>query len=274
MSYKFLPSFGYRMPTHFGPALGPRQKPGGGAHELDKGRRSSSIWVSHAANRDQIAALLPEGFEPGEAADLTVELKNMTNIGWLAGRGYSVISVSTGVRRLQGGKPMDGRFKLVLWENMADPIITGRDELGYPKVFADISDLDLKGDRAHATASWDKFTFLDIRVRQLSTETKCQMPSGPSYHQNYLPRIGATGEHALVQTILTSPGQGALQTVESLGGQGRVTFHRATWDQLPTLAHIVNGLADLKLGSCTGAGYVRTKGATDLRGQVIIAEEA
>lgn len=271
MSYSFLPQHSYRMPTHFGPCLGPRQKLGGGPHPLDEGHRASSLWVSLEADHDQIAALLPEGFEPGASPDLTVDFKNMTNIGWLAGRGYSVVTVSTGVRVLRDSGPEDARFKLVLWENLADPIITGREDLGYPKVFGDISDIALEGDSARAAASWDGFTFLEIEVDTLSTDVKQSMPAGPSYHLNYMPRIGSVGEHALVQTIRTTPGQGALKTIEARGGQGLLTFHRATWEQLPTLVHIVNGLADLKLGECLGAGYVRTAGATDLRGQVIIA---
>lgn len=271
MSYRFDGLSGYRMPTHFGPSLGPRQGPAGRTHDPDKGQRATLIWVSHAARHEQIAAILPEGFEPAETPDLTVEIKNIRNIAWLAGRGYSVATVSTGVRWLGGGAAQEGRFKLVLWENMADPIITGREELGYPKVFGDITDIAESPGEATGTVSWSGFGFLDVAVGSLAGSSDGP-PGGPSYHLHYMPRIGQPGVHGLSQTILTPPGQGALNVVERQAGHGQARFRAGTWEQLPTLKTIVDGLAGLDLGACRGAGLMRTQGSSDLRRQIIVAE--
>ncbi len=259
------------MPTHFGPSLGPRQGPHGRKHGSDEGQRAILIWVTHAARSDEVAAILPDGFEPAEAPDLTVEFKNMRNISWLAGRGYSVVTVSTGVRWLGDGEAKDGRFKLVLWENMADPIITGREELGYPKIFGEISDIAESTGAARSEASWGGFTFLEVAVEALA-ESSEGPPGGPSYHLHYMPRVGRPGEHGLVQTILTVSGQGATSVLERRAGQGRACFRPGAWEQLPTLKTIVDGLARLELGACRGAGLVRTAGSTDLSHQVIVAE--
>ena len=186
----------------------------------------------------------------------------MRNIAWLAGRGYSVATVSTGVRWLGDGAATDGRLKLVLWENMADPIITGREELGYPKVFADIPDIAEAAGAAHAEASWGGFTFLDVAVESLA-ESSAGPPGGPSYHLHYMPRVGRMGAPGLAQTVLTAPGQGALTVTERYAGHGRARFRPATWEQLPTLHNIVGGLAELDLGACLGAGLMRTAGSTD-----------
>lgn len=271
MSYRFDRLSGYRMPTHFGPSLGPRQGPAGRTHDPDEGQRATLIWVSHATRAEQIAAILPDGFEPAGAPDLTLEVKNIRNIAWLGGRGYSVATVSTGVRWLGGGAAQDGRFKLVLWENMADPIITGREELGYPKVFGDIPDISESQGEARGAVSWFGHTFLDVAVDRLA-ESSGGPPGGPSYHTHYMPRIGQPGVHGLSQTILTPPGQGALRVVERQAGQGRARFSVGTWEQLPTLKTIVDGLAGLDLGPCLGAGLVRTEGSSDLRRQIIVAE--
>lgn len=272
MSYSFAPDRGYRMPTHFGPIPGPRQAPAGGPHPVDEGVRATIAWASFAADSDQVAAVLPAGFEPSAEPDVTVEIKNMTNIGWLAGRGYSVATVTTGIRWTGAGEPVDGRFKLVLWENAADPIITGREELGYPKLYAEIPELRFEGDTVTASASWDGFTFLELAVTGLVPDAAALAPAGPSYHLKFIPRAGTMGEHDLNQVILTPPGQGPLRVAERLGGDGTAAFTTGTWQQLPTLVSVVDGLAALTLGPCIGAGLLRTEGGTDLAHQVIVTE--
>ncbi len=271
MSYTFRSDRTYRMPTHFGPLPGPRQAPSGGSHALDETQKTTLIWASFEADREHITTLLPGGFEPLDTADLTVEIKNMANIGWLAGRGYSVATITTGVRRLASddGYPAEGRFKLVLWENHADPIITGREELGYPKVFGDITDIVISADHAHASVSWGGYTFLELDVRDI-TSVSTPQPGGDSFHLKYIPRTGGYG-HDLAQTVLTPSGQGPLVVDERLGGVGSLTIAPATWEQLPTLVTIVNALADVTVGACLGAGLTRTTGTTDLRDQIVIS---
>lgn len=270
MSYVFRADRGYRMPTHFGPLPGPRYAPSGGFRAVDEGQRQTIIWADFAADADQIAALLPEGFEPAPSADLHVELKNMTGIGWLGGRGYSVGTITTGVRRVaDDGHPTEGRFKLILWENHADPIITGREELGYPKVFGDITEVQDDGASASASISWDGYTFLTLELHDLAAGSGAA-PAGPSFHTKYIPRTGVAGGHDLVQTILTPPGQGPLEVLERRVGTGTLTLTRGTFEQLPTLGTVVDALADLRLGKCLGAGLLRTAGTTDLRDQIVL----
>jgi len=182
------------------------------------------------------------------------------------------VFITTGVRWLGGDEPVDGRFKLVLWENAADPIITGREELGYPKVFADIPDLEILDGTVTASASWGGFTFLRLTVTGLAPDASAVAPGGPSYHVKYIPRAGAVGEADLSQVVVTTPGQGPLAVVDRLGGDGSASFSPATWEQLPTLVNIVNGLASLRLGTCRGAGLLRTAGTTDLRDQHIVSD--
>lgn len=257
------------MPTHFGPSLGPRHALDGSRRGIDGDVLTTGVWASFQAEPEQIASLLPEGFEPAPTPDLTVEIKNMTNIGWLAGRGYSVVTVTAGVRFSQ--RPTeDARFKLVLWENAADPIITGREELGYPKLFSDISDVAIKDDRATASASWDGFIFLDLNVTELAT-SDITKPGGPSYHFKYIPRTGASGRD-VAQIVLTPPGQGPVQITERRSGVAELRIFPGTWQQLPTLVSVVAALAGLELGPCVAAGIERSTGGSDLSNQVVAAE--
>lgn len=270
MSSTFRSDRAYRMPTHFGPLPGPRQAPSGGYRPLDTTQKTTLIWAAFEADAEQVQTLLPDGFRPTEKPDLSVEIKTMTNIGWLAGRGYNVATITTGVRRdpTHDDHPTEGRFKLVLWENLADPIITGREELGYPKVFGDIENVVVDDDRARSAVSWGGFEFLELEVSGLGS-VEASAPGGDSFHLKYVPRTGRGQE--VTETILTPAGQGPLSIDERLGGVGRLTITRGTWEQLPTLVTIVDGLADLRLGACLGAGLTRTTGTTDLRDQVVIA---
>ncbi|MEE2752542.1 MAG: hypothetical protein VX910_01060, partial [Candidatus Latescibacterota bacterium] len=66
MSYKFEPGKQYRMPTDFGPDLGPRQGPDEKVFECLDNPKSTSISVSSTTNEVELSALLPEGFELAE----------------------------------------------------------------------------------------------------------------------------------------------------------------------------------------------------------------
>ena len=43
---------------------------------------------------------------------------------------------------------------MVLWENLTDPIITGREELGYPKIYGELPEPRHLNDTISCSASW------------------------------------------------------------------------------------------------------------------------
>lgn len=262
-----------RMPVHFGATPGPRQTITGGSHDLADSPHATSIWVQHTVDRGQIASLLPPGFVPGPVADLMIEVRNLTNITWLAGRGYSIVTLSTSVAWIGGAQPVAGRFQLVLWENMADPIISGREELGFSKLYAEIPDLDVLPARAAGRALWDGFQFLDVAVDELRdvAPNAYAPPSGPGFHWKYMPRTQEWGEHDVSCIVVTPPTAGTRRLLETRLGQGRANFRRASWEQLPTLVHVVNPLADLELGTCLAAGFSRSVGGKDFSDQQFVA---
>jgi Acetoacetate decarboxylase (ADC) len=274
MSYALDPEVGYRMPTHFGPLPGPRWDPEGGWRAICEDQRTISLWATFEADGEAVGALLPLGFEPTARPDLTVELKNMSDIDWLGGRGYSVATVTTSVHRTDpiDEYPTSGQFKLILWENHADPIITGRDELGYPKVFAEIDTIELRGNAASSSASWDGFTFLELSVDELMAGTAAP-PGGHSFHTRYVPRVGAARGHDLIQSIVTLPGQGPIEVVKQLAGVGTLKFNRGSFQQLPTLVNVVSALASIRIGACRSAGLISSRGSGDYRNQVVLSEQ-
>jgi hypothetical protein len=137
MSYRFEAGRIYRMPTHFGPAPGPRQLPDDVAPDPKRKPRRLSVAASFLTDAARLERHLPEGFALAGEPVVTVEFHYLTGIDWLAGRGYTMIDVSWPATFTGQNDKASGRFLAVIWENLADPIITGRGEIGHPKLYAE-----------------------------------------------------------------------------------------------------------------------------------------
>ncbi len=259
----------YRMPITFGPSLGPRQGPDGMPFvaELDHDIRTASVTVE--TDGDALRELLPPGLELA-APNFTVVICEITNIDWLAGRGYNLVNVNWPVTyRAADGTTIDGDFVSVLWENMADPIMTGREEMGYPKLFADIPDISVADDHsATASASWDGFTFLEMNLSDLqAVEPVPQAVPRATFVYKYFPMAEHWGESDVSYLSLTPAEANNMRILHHSSANGQVRFNQATWKELPTLVTIVNGLAQLPVGRTISAGLTATVGGVNFRKQ-------
>ena len=153
----------YRMPTVFGPAPGPRNVPKERAH-LVRSVEKLTVGVSARIDRQGLESLLPPRFEARGEPLISVAVLRLRDIGWLAGRGYNVVTVSIPVTYRGDEETLGGDFLTVLWESLADPIVTGRDELGFPKLWASIPDPILLGSSCRCTADWLGFRFFELEV--------------------------------------------------------------------------------------------------------------
>src|SRR6202021_1588246 len=102
MTYRFEAGRIYRMPTHFGPADGPRQWPGETKADPKHSKRTVSVAASFLTDPEALEKHLPEGFTLAGEPVVTVECHHMTDIDWLAGRVYSMLWGS-GRGGLRGG---------------------------------------------------------------------------------------------------------------------------------------------------------------------------
>ena len=171
-----------------------------------------------------------------------------------------------------------GDLLLVLWENMADPIITGRDDLGFAKVYCELPELQFIDDKVICRASWDGFEFVRFQLyglKEVSSNDSIfspeELPSEGLLHYKYLPKTSAPGEADVEYATLT-PADCPNTIVDKVmyADKAEGAFSRATWEQLPTLVHIVNALEELSLGECVSATLTNTHGAKDLRDQRIL----
>ena len=276
MPYEFDPDQMYRMPTHFGPRTGPRRGPDGQRFECRDNPRSSIYSLSFLSEPRQLDALLPPGFRLNGEPVVTVSASYMTEIEWLAGRGYNTLGFSFPVS-FEGEKDrISGNLLTVLWENLADPIITGREELGFAKIYCELPPpVQFRGEH-HITASWLGFKFLDLRLSDLQPQSQTEIDSlsrqasAGLLHYKYQPRTGEWGTADSAYAVLTPPEAPNRRILERHVGAGSLEMHKARWEDLPTQYNIVNALAALEIYEYRGASLTKTIGGKDLSDQRIL----
>lgn len=280
MSYHFQAGQFYRMPTHFGPSLGPRQGLDGRRYACLNNPKDLTIEASFVADPDQLKALLPPGFKPREPYSLNFSFGYSKEIEWLAGRGYNLFGVSVPATYCGKQNIVHGDLLLVLWENMADPIITGREELGFSKVYCELPEARFIEDTVICRASWDGCQFAQLQLSGLKDVSEQELPQSPSQglvsegtlHYKYFPKTSAPGEVDVEYAVLT-PADIPNGTVDKimLARTAKMQFRHSSWEELPTLVHIVNTLSKLSLGDCLGATLTRTRGGKDFSDQRILS---
>lgn len=276
MSVKFVPGKMYRMPTQFGPSLGPRQLPEGREFNFTKAPNTTSLSLSFRSNPEQLKALLPDCFSLGDEPIVSIIASQMTGVDWLAGRGYSMVWVSIPAKFSGKVDKVEGSFLCVLFENRCEPIITGREELGFSKVYADISGPIISDGQAKVETSWDGFKFLDIEVSDLvetpiQANTNSDMRNDGVMHYKYMPKTGEWGSADIEYPTFTPNSCDKGRVLKTLQGEGHLSWTKAQWEDLPTLYNIVNTLADLEVVEYLGASLSYTEGTKDLREQRILS---
>ena len=181
MPYKLQPGRMHMMPTHFGPAAGPRQGPDGGRFDGVDSPRTTSYSVSFLTRPEQLEVLLPAKFRLAGDPAVTVTVSCMTEIEWLAGRGYNTLGVSFPAEYRGKRDRALGPFLAVLWENLADPILTGREQLGFSKIYCAIPPPSVLKGETRCTADWLGFRFMEMNLSEMETPpaAEAKAPTGP-----------------------------------------------------------------------------------------------
>lgn len=258
----------YRSPRAFGPMPGPRNIPASVRSAAGlPAEVTTSIAVTLEADPAALSLLLPPGLRLSGRALLTVTVSRFENLLWLAGRGYPILTVTTPVEHV--GDTVDdtvrGRYLAVLWEGLADPVTTGREELGYPKLPAEIrapgvDDVSATGD-LEAAACWDGFRFLDLAVQGLRADPAGDPPTpkGTIVHR-YVPSVVEPGRADVDQLVYHPvPTNAQPPTVtDRLRGSGRFTFYHAGFADSPVQYPVVNTLAALSLSATGPATLTRS----------------
>ena len=256
--FTFDPNSSYMMPAHFGPR--PMHPKASGWY-----RDVTAMSISYLTDRDRLAAYLPEPFELGQEARVTVVYACNRQVDWLAGHGYNMIAVSAAATFDGENDQLSGQYSLVMWENLADPILTGRELQGIPKIYADIPDHRVVAGEWHASASHFGHPIVEMAATGLRTPTEQEIEAGQAAQAGstpmawrYLPGVSGFGQTTSEPTAF--PSENDITSVQV--GEGVVAWHELTWEQNPTQFHIVNALAALPILEYGPA--VITKGSSNL----------
>lgn len=250
----------YMMPAHFGPRyIG--EKSSGWYHDV------TVMAVSYVTDRDKLSALIPAPYTVAEEPIISVFYACNKQIDWLAGHGYNMIGVNAAVTYETEGERLEGSFSLVIWENLTDPILVGREVQGIPKIYADIPDHSINSQQWHCNASHFGHKIVDLSVNspvQISDHEIAEWQKGEANKNNpmawrYLPALGGFGEPAVNEATLY-PSEN--EYTEAWLGAGAIEWQTLSWEQNPTQYHIVNTLQSLPVLEMRPA--LISKGRTNL----------
>lgn len=122
--------------------------------------RVESLILEYETDPESIPPLLPEPFKPGKTPTVSVLFCDNNGVDFMAGGGYRLASVSVAAQFDGKDGHQEGDYVLVMPENSTLPIITGREWLGMPKIFADISSIREKDGHLRCEASlWGHLLF-------------------------------------------------------------------------------------------------------------------
>lgn len=280
------PRIFHRMPLGYGVPPGPRQLDSGDPHLGWENVKTKVVTVVFRAPRESLASLLPHKcfrIDSDEAEDglsyASIKFTRLENLPWLAGRGYYHCGLYIHDVVCRGKyEQKRGKYLSVLFENLADPIITGREEIGYAKVFATLDEEDKSESQLEIRVGWGGTIFGVISLdglKEVSLEQDCARetyaPSEGLLHFKYIPRTGSHGHDAMYPTFSPiPPASSSIIDRVQIASVAKLQFRDFGFQKLPTLHHIASRLASLPMEDIVEARVVESTGTTDLREQTAL----
>ncbi|KAF5006425.1 hypothetical protein FDECE_7185 [Fusarium decemcellulare] len=271
----------WRSPVSFGPMTSPRQDHYGRRIPAQDSR-FTTYSVRFKSSATQLKSLLPtSSFSfsgPGTVVEASFQCTELKGMKWLGGGGYRFFGLWIhGVHyEKKDGSKLHGSFLAVLFENFTDPIVTGREELGMPKIFCDI-DVEKQDSTTSIRCSWRGTTFADIVIDGLGkganilTNGDIQQPPTSleegTFVYRYVPAVGKPGVADAAYPVFIQNGLATTKReVEkvTVGRGGRISFAEGDWDSLPTLHHIATGFSEIPIYEVLESKIEEGRGVEDL----------
>lgn len=256
MSFKFEDNALYFIPAHFGALSGEAR---GYYGDVTK------IAVKYLTDRDALAALLPEPYQPADEPVVTVYSNVCKQVDFMAGRGYNIVGVD--LAAVFNGKKdhVTGDYAAVLWESDTIPIIFGRESLGAPKLYADIPDALGEGDDWSFHCSLYGSRLVEGAIRNATPlpeavlkELEQMVVDNPWMGWKYIPKADRSGPDVSYPTII--PARATIR--QGWLGEGSHRFFETTLESALISHQIVEGLRTLVVKEYREAAVVR--GSVDL----------
>lgn len=273
------PDVRWRQPTVFGPLPGPHQELSGRpfSEELRRMATTTKTVINFKTSATILRNLFPNSKysfdKPDTVAYASWSVESMNNLAWLAGGGYESLALyihGVSYTDPQGQVKRGMTYLPVQFENLADAITPGREELGLPLVFSDI-DVSKTETCTKVAVSWRGAQWATMELKNLK---RCSQDEASEHNENgilvhkRIPSTGVSGGKSdadydvlisadsekacsVRSTYIADPGD-SIFTVTNLGGQ-----------KLPTLSTVVERLAEIPIFEIVRASVTEYQGAPD-----------
>ncbi|KAL3457403.1 hypothetical protein BJX64DRAFT_18920 [Aspergillus heterothallicus] len=270
----------WRQPIVFGPMPGPRQDFEGNSRlTLSSKSTFQTTSIRFKTSRTLLQSLLPnDSYSFGTAstvATASISQTLLNGMDWLGGGGYRHLGLYIeGVQyKKANGETVNGTYLPILFESLTDPIVSGREELGMPKLYSAI-DANERDQSYYLQASWQGAVWGRFRWEGLVDEDPAAhtVPAdGGVLVHRYVPKVGADSKgEAEAEYPVFVPNADESKLLVS-----RVTRVRTAtkagfeidgldWKALPTLHHIISRLAEIPIDEILSAKVVEGEGVSDV----------
>ncbi|KIW68488.1 hypothetical protein PV04_04430 [Phialophora macrospora] len=270
----------WRQPVVFGPMPGPRQRFDGSARD-GRGSLSTTASIKFKTSRTMLQNLLPPGLKnftfssPGTIAYASLATTTLDKMEWLGGAGYHLSGLF--IHGLQytkkDGTVIKGSYLPILFESLTDPIVSGREELGMPKLFSSI-DVDRRDSSYHITLSWrgavwGRYQLSGLKEVDAAGSSVSGEPDDATFTYRYVPAVGPALKGQTVDEFLAFVPSAEEQPVPKVlrsftATNASFTLDGHDWNALPTLHHIISRLAELPNYGIVSAKVTESMGVPDL----------
>jgi len=262
-----------RIPVSFGTIPSPRQDLAGASRVLNATSKYHTAFMTFKTKKSYLQTLLPTTDfsikSRGGWTTATFSVTKMQNLEWLGGRGYSQFGLYIhNVARTETVDPnasssekpeKTGDFLPVLFENMVDPILAAREEVGSPTVFATLGDVHSEGSYT-LKAGWEGTPFLEMELSDLVAEEDAfPEEQAPVYHYKLIPSSSEKGELVAELRVDSQVKLGdGIKEKRWKAGVAKISFSDLKGRELertfPTLANVIDGLRRIEVSQVVASG--------------------
>lgn len=273
------PHMYWRQPTVFGPIPGPRQDIYSNDHTATSLESTfQTATIKFKTSRTLLQNLFPNDkysfISPSSVARASFSQTTFNGMDWLSGGGYRDFGLYIhGVQyKKENGEVLKGTYVPVLFENLADSIIAGREELGMPKLYTSIDIHERKSSYRLRTswqgAVWGHFELEDLEDRDPAADTGMiggEDNDGLLVHR-YIPQVGKDrkGEPEAEYSIFVPHVHETKVTRLRRAQKAKIDIDGLGWDALPTLHHVVSRLSEIPIDEIIDAKITEGRGVPDM----------
>lgn len=235
----------YQMPFIMGPQYNKDPLPGLSYPQTE------NVVIQYQTNYEAARNMVPECYTLDEKPTVTVLFGYHNGLEFLAGNGYSLATFQISAKFKGEEKKIKGDYIPIMFENQTLPILGGRDYLGVPKLFADISPIKVMTDgsiRCEASF-WGHFLF-GIELPQLKKQNRVvkamgskQINSRPWLAYKYIPSLDGPPDADYPTTTRNDVKIKDLW----MGKKAKVHFGSPTKDDIGTVVNVINALRTLEI---------------------------